>query len=180
MNGALQIDEWPWGRERILWGFDPAHAYTYKTLEPRKGRRGCASLQYHREKSESWVVFRGTAWVLVAAEGVVCTRIMRAGDLQNLPAGMIHRFTGVSDDVVFLEASTPDRHAADKSVTKDVVRLHCYRGRPCAAPRDVEEVKILARCVEVSDEAMRLIEQGHMPPEHNLPFLLEHGAYALL
>jgi mannose-6-phosphate isomerase-like protein (cupin superfamily) len=176
----IQIDQWPWGREKILWGYDLSHHYTYKVLEPKKGRAGCLSLQYHHQKSESWAIFRGVAWGMVVVQGTICTRIMRPGDLQNLPTGVMHTLTGITDDLMVLEASTPDRHAADKSVPKDVVRLHCFYGRPCVAPRDKAEAEVLARCLEIAEEALQKIDAGQLPPEYNLEFLRAHGAHSFL
>lgn len=162
----MQVDQWAWGTERIIWGFDPSHRYTFKVLEPRRGRPGCLSLQYHHEKSETWFVLRGVAWALVVCDGVVCTRILRAGDIQNLPTGTIHRLMGVSDDVCVLEPSTPDRHAADKSVPKDVVRLHCTLGREVSSPRNAEEARIVQECIARTEEAIAAIERGELPVEH--------------
>jgi len=176
----IQVDTWPWGTEKILWGFDVSHQYTYKALEPKRGKAGCLSLQYHQEKSETWVIFRGVAWALLALDGKVCTRVMRAGDAQRIDTQMIHRFTGVSEDLVVLEASTPDRHAADKNLPKDVVRLHCFMNRPCVSPRDAAEAALLKRCVEVSEEAMDFIARDKMPPEYHSDFLKAHGATSIL
>ena len=179
MSTKIKSDKWVWGQERIVWGFDPSHQYTFKILEPKKGREGCLSLQYHHQKSESWCVFAGVAWALIAVDGEVCTRIMRRGDIQNLPAGTIHRLMGVSDDVQVIEPSTPDRHAADKSVAKDVVRLHCVLGRPCDEPRDEKERELVKNAVALTEEAIACIEKGALPPEHNAEFLATRGAYSL-
>ena len=165
--GASHIDSYVWGRERILWGYDPQHRYTLKILEPEVGEQGCLSLQYHDQKSESWVVLGGTAWALVVIDGVVCTRVMQPGAVQNLPAGTIHRLMGLSSDVQVLESSTPDRHAADKSVSKDVVRLHCYLGREVSAPRDSAEQLLVDSCVLASDRALKALEAGVEPEPEN-------------
>ncbi len=176
----VQVDTWVWGNEKILWGYDLSHKYTYKTLEPKKGRLGCLSLQYHHEKSETWAIFRGVAWALVVVDDTVCTRIMRPGDVQNLAALAVHTITAISDDLVVLEASTPDRHAADKSLPKDVVRLHCLFGRPCVKPKDDREAAMLKRCIDVIDEAMLCIDRGKLPPEYSRAFLDTHGAFSIL
>ncbi|NDC37224.1 MAG: hypothetical protein EBZ48_04135 [Proteobacteria bacterium] len=176
---GVQVDTWVWGRERILWGFEPSHKYTFKILEPKRGRAGCMSLQYHLEKSESWLVLRGELWTLFVVDGKVCTRIMRAGDGQNILTGMIHRMAGVTDDVQVAEPSTPDRHAADKSVLKDVVRLHCVHGRPCDAPRDSVEAALLQESIRISEEAMVAIDAGQRPREYNPEFLLGRGSFRI-
>ena len=172
----MQVDVWPWGREQIIWGFEPSHEYTLKILEPKKGRTGCLSLQKHDGKSETWICLRGIAWTLVVADGVVCTKLMRPGDVQNLDKGVIHRLMGVTDDVQVLEPSTPDAHAADKTAPKDVVRLHCMMGRECTDPINEKETEIVKRCIEVSEEACAFIDRGELPPEHNAEHLCGRGA----
>lgn len=176
---AIAVDEWSWGRERIVWGYAPTHQYTFKVLEPKRGRAGCLSLQYHHRKSETWFTLRGVGWALIIVEGVICTRLLRAGDIQNLETGVVHRLMGVSDDLQVLEPSTPDAHAADKSVPKDVVRLHCVFGREVAAPRNAEEARLVAQAAETTEEAIAAIESGALPVEYNLELLMRHGAFRL-
>ena len=60
----IQTDSWVWGNERIIWGYDSSHQYTFKILEPKRGHSGCMSLQYHHVKSETWLVLRGQLWTL--------------------------------------------------------------------------------------------------------------------
>lgn len=172
---APHKDTWPWGNELVIWGYSPEHKYTFKILEPKKGRAGCLSLQYHHEKSESWLCVRGIAWALVVVADQVCTRILRAGDVQNLPTGCIHRLMGVSDDVQVAEPSTPDRHAADKSAPKDVVRLHCVLGRDVAKARTPAEATIVTRAIEITEEAIAAIEKGTIPKEYNPQIVMGFG-----
>lgn len=175
----MKTDDWVWGRELVIWGYDPGHKYTFKILEPRKGRDGCLSLQYHNEKSESWLVLRGTAWALLVMGGTVCTRLMREGDIQTIEAGVIHRLMAVTADLRVAEPSSPDRHAADKTAPKDVVRLHCIMGRPVVSPRDPREEAIVKKCIEYTEEAIACIEKGVEPPEYEVDLLKLHGAEAL-
>lgn len=175
----MKKDEWVWGRELIVWGYDPSHRYTFKILEPKKGRQGCLSLQYHDEKSETWLCIRGTAWALVVADGKVCTRLMRPGDIQVLPAGVIHRLMGVTDDVQVAEPSSVDIHAADKETAKDVIRLHCVMGREAAPARSEYEKNIVRKCIEYTEEAIIAIEKGDLPVEHDGSYLLGRGAEKL-
>ena len=172
----MKIDEWIWGNEKVIWGFDPSHQYTFKILEPKVGRLGCLSLQYHDKKSETWLLFRGAAWALAVVDGIVCTRIMRAGDVQPLPQGIIHRLMGLTSDVQVIEPSTPDKHAADKNVTKDVIRLHCVLGREVSAPRNETEKKIVDECIQRTEEAIAAIEAGKEPKEYNVEVLNRLGA----
>lgn len=178
-KNSLQIDTYPWGAETIIWGFDSSHQYTFKILQPKKGRTGCLSLQYHLQKSESWYVVDGTVWALVVVDGVVCTRIMKAGDIQNLGSGVIHRLMGVSESSKVLEPSTPDAHAADKSVVKDVVRLHCMQGRAVVSPRTEEEAQIVKKAIQITEEACAVIEKGEMPQEYNLERIMGVSGFSI-
>ena len=172
-------DNWIWGSESILWGFEPKHRFTVKVLEPKAGRLGCLSLQYHKEKEETWIPIRGVAWALVVIDGVVCTRILRPGDVQNVKVGTLHRLMGVTDDVMILEPSTIDAHAVDKSAVKDVIRLHCTLGRQVSEPADPTQADIVKRCVEVTELAIDAIEKGQCPDQVNAEHLLDHGAYKI-
>lgn len=179
LSRPFTVDNWVWGTERILWGFEAHHRYTFKVLEPKLGTQGCMSLQYHDEKSESWLVLRGAVWTLFIVGGVVCTRIMRPRDGQHIIPGVIHRLAGMTADAQVLEPSTPDRHAADKTVKKDVVRLHCVHGRPCVDGRDDEERRLVAESIAITESAMKDIEAGRTPPELHLEVLKQYGAFVL-
>ncbi len=165
MSNGTKIDIYPWGREQIIWGYASDHKYTFKILEPKPGREGCLSLQYHNEKSESWLVLRGTAWALVVIDNLVCSKLLNAGQVLNLPCGIIHRLMGVSPDVQVAEPSTPDRHAADATVVKDVVRLACVHGRECARTRSADEQQLVEECVRVTDDAIECIQSNRSPPQ---------------
>lgn len=171
-----KIDVWPWGQERIIWGYDPSHLYTLKLLEPKLGAQGCLSLQYHKHKSESWVVIRGMVWVVLADKDLVATRVMRQGDIQNLPAGMIHRMMGLSEDAQVLEPSTPDRHAADKNISKDVIRLDCLHGRAVSAASSPEQQLLVTRAVELTHQALDCLSRGQIPAEIGTQHLKALGA----
>jgi hypothetical protein len=175
----LHVDSWIWGDEKIVWGYHPSHAYTLKVLEPKKGRAGCMSLQYHDHKSETWVAIRGLIWILIAVDGLVATKIMAPGDIQNISPGMIHRLTGITADAQILEPSTPDRHAADKSVTKDVVRLHCVHGRAVVPARTPGEAMLVEQAIRYTEEAVEAIERGELPPLHNPDHLCGRGAFQI-
>lgn len=159
----LPIDNWVWGNEILVWGFKPEHEYTCKILEPKAGRLGCLSLQYHLKKSESWVVLRGIVWALIIQDEVISTRIMRVGDIQNLPAGTIHRLMGFSNDAQVIEASTPDRHAADKTIEKDVKRLHCVFNRPLDPVRNKKEQELVAEAIALTEDAISAYDSGSLP-----------------
>lgn len=172
-----KVDKWVWGNEQIAWGFDTSHKYTFKILEPKVGKDGCLSLQYHHEKSETWLVIRGEVWALVVIGDQVATKIMRPGDGQNLPTGVIHRLMGLTPDCQVAEASTPDRHAADKSVPKDVVRLHCVQGREVARPVDERMAKVTAEAIDITMQAIASIAAGKTPIEVNPELLQSSGSF---
>ncbi len=172
-----KVDRLVWGAERIVWGYSTEHQYTYKILEPKVGRVGCLSLQYHLEKSESWLVIRGRVWALVAIGDQVATKIMSVGDAQNLPTGIIHRLMGLTSDCQVAEASTPDRHVADSSIPKDVVRLHCVNGRPVSEPTSEVMGKVVKRAIELTEEAIAAIEAGREPREVNPELLQSNGFF---
>lgn len=175
--GKLHRDIWIWGTEKIVWGFDDSHGFTFKLLEPKLGRAGCMSLQYHQEKSEVWLVLRGLVWSLFVFDGLVCTRILKAGDIQTIQPGTIHRLTGITADVRIAEPSTPDKHAANKSLKKDVIRLHCVHGREVTLPKSDAEQKVLKECIRVTEEALALIDMGKTPPEYRKEHIL--GAFSV-
>ncbi len=175
----MKVDKWRWGNETIAWGFDLSHEFSFKILEPKLGRKGCLSLQYHERKSECWFVIQGIVWSLFVFDGQVCTRNMRAGDLQGIEKGIIHRMMGVTPDAKVVEPSTPDYHSADKTVEKDTRRLHCIFGRECDNPRSEEEARIVKKCIEVTEEAIACIEREELPPEYNLGVLKRNGATSL-
>lgn len=159
------LDSYVWGEEEILYGYKPEHQHTYKLLKPKKGRQGCLSLQYHLHKSETWVVAKGIAWGLTIEGDQIQTHILHPGDHLNLPAGTIHRLMAVTDDCVVAEASTPDRYAADKSVQKDVVRLHCVHGRDCVLPDEIFKSKLVLSAIHATEAAIADVENGKVPEE---------------
>ncbi|RME59616.1 MAG: hypothetical protein D6780_04840 [Candidatus Dadabacteria bacterium] len=172
---SVKVDSWVWGKEAIIWGDKLEHKFTLKVLKPKVGKEGMLSLQYHREKEEAWVVYSGKGWILLASEGEVGTRIMKPGDFQTVPRGVIHRMMGLTNDFAVIEPSTPDVHAADKSKIKDVVRLHCVFGRECEKPKSLDQQTLVERCIQISEEALCLVEEGETPPEYNLNWVLKQG-----
>lgn len=174
-----QIDEWVWGRETILWGAASTDQYTLKMLEPKVGRAGCLSLQYHDQKSESWVVWSGVVWALAIVDQQVSTRVMSRGDIQNLPTGTVHRLMSITSDAAVLEPSTPDRHAADKSAPKDVKRLHCVHGRPSDPPRSQSEAALVLEAIRVTEDAIQRVEGGNPPLELRPELMLKLGGWRI-
>jgi mannose-6-phosphate isomerase len=109
--------EKPWGWE-LIW----AHADDYlgKLLFVRAGHS--LSLQFHRQKDESWYVQEGRAEVEMGAPGEALTEseIVGPGTAFRLRPGTVHRIKAI-DDTLMLEVSTPH--------LDDVVRLEDEYGR---------------------------------------------------
>ncbi len=174
-----QVDTWAWGKETIIWGGNPSDKYTFKVLEPKKGKDGMLSLQYHHQKCETWFQLRGISWALMIIDDQVCTRLMRPGDIQNLPTGIIHRIMAVTDDCQILEPSTPDAHAADKNVPKDIVRLHCVFGRPVSPARTQKEQELIEKSILLSIQACEAVEKSTLPLEQNLDLIFGISGFSL-
>jgi mannose-6-phosphate isomerase len=109
--------EKPWGWE-LIWAH--AGAYVGKVLFVRAGQ--ALSLQFHREKDESWYVESGRAKLELGAVGdaVLKTEVIAAGASFHFPPGTVHRVTALEDTTI-LEVSTPH--------LDDVVRLEDAYGR---------------------------------------------------
>jgi mannose-6-phosphate isomerase len=109
--------EKPWGYE-LIW----AHAdqYVGKVLFVTAGES--LSLQFHREKDESWFVQSGRARLELGSAGdaVLKEEIISAGAAFHYRPGTVHRVTALEDTTI-LEVSTPH--------LDDVVRLEDRYGR---------------------------------------------------
>jgi len=109
--------EKPWGYE-LIWAL--GEAYCGKILFVRAGHS--LSLQFHREKDESWLVHAGRAKVELGAVGEKALKeeVVGAGAAFRFRPGTVHRVTAL-DDTTILEVSTPQ--------LEDVVRLEDAYGR---------------------------------------------------
>lgn len=109
--------EKPWGWE-LIWAL--TDDYCGKLLFVKAGES--LSLQFHREKDESWYVESGRARIEMAAPGetVPQTEVVGAGAAFRIRPGTVHRVTAVEDTMI-LEVSTPQ--------LEDVVRLEDSYGR---------------------------------------------------
>jgi mannose-6-phosphate isomerase len=109
--------EKPWGWE-LIWAH--AEAYVGKILFIRAGHS--LSLQFHREKDESWYVESGRAKLELGDTGdaVLNQEVIAAGATFHFRPGTVHRVTALEDTTIF-EVSTPQ--------LDDVVRLEDAYGR---------------------------------------------------
>jgi mannose-6-phosphate isomerase len=107
----------PWGSE-LIWAL--TGAYAGKILLVKEGES--LSLQFHREKDESWYVLEGRARLELgkAGEGILEQEVIGAGQAFRFPPGTVHRLTALEDTRI-LEVSTPQ--------LDDVVRLEDNYGR---------------------------------------------------
>ena len=109
--------EKPWGYE-LIWAL--SDDYCGKILFVRAGHS--LSLQFHREKDESWLVQDGRAKVELGAVGdsVLKEEVVAPGAAYRFRPGTVHRVTALEDTTI-LEVSTPH--------LEDVVRLEDAYGR---------------------------------------------------
>jgi len=107
----------PWGYE-VVWAV--SEHYAGKLLFVRAGQK--LSLQFHREKDESWYFLEGRAKVELAAAGEKATsnEVVTAGAAFRFIPGTVHRVEAIEDTTI-LEVSTPH--------LDDVVRLDDLYGR---------------------------------------------------
>jgi mannose-6-phosphate isomerase-like protein (cupin superfamily) len=109
--------EKPWGYE-LIWA--ATDIYVGKVLFVKAGHS--LSLQFHRQKDESWLVQSGRAKLELGevGESVLKEVVIAAGAAFHYPPGTVHRVTAIEDTMI-LEVSTPH--------LDDVVRLEDAYGR---------------------------------------------------
>ena len=109
--------EKPWGHE-LIW--DLTGVYCGKVLFVKKGHS--LSLQFHREKDESWLIHSGRAKLELGQVGGTMLQegVVAGGAAFRYPPGTVHRITALEDTTI-LEVSTAQ--------IDDVVRLEDDYGR---------------------------------------------------
>ena len=109
--------EKPWGHE-LIWA--KAEQYAGKLLFVRAGQ--ALSLQFHREKDESWYVLEGRAELQLgeAGQAVLTSEVVGPGAAFRFRPGTVHRVRAIEDTTI-LEVSTPQ--------LDDIVRLEDEYGR---------------------------------------------------
>jgi mannose-6-phosphate isomerase len=122
----LNLDRWaidtrrvekPWGWE-LIW--TQTDQYVGKVLFVKAGES--LSLQFHREKVESWYVQSGRAKLELgeAGEGLLNEEVVGAPAFFHFAPGTVHRVTAIEDTTI-IEVSTPH--------LDDIVRLEDKYGR---------------------------------------------------
>lgn len=111
-----RIDK-PWGYE-LVWAL--TEQYCGKLLVVNAGHS--LSLQFHREKDESWLVQAGRAKIELsnAGDAVLKEEVVGPGAAFRFVPGTVHRVTALEDTTI-LEVSTPQ--------LDDIVRLEDSYGR---------------------------------------------------
>jgi mannose-6-phosphate isomerase len=109
--------EKPWGYE-LIWAL--TDVYCGKVLFVKAGHS--LSLQFHREKDESWLIQSGRAKLELGevGEAVLEVEVVGSGAAFHYTPGTVHRVTAIEDTTI-LEVSTPQ--------LDDVVRLEDAYGR---------------------------------------------------
>jgi mannose-6-phosphate isomerase len=107
----------PWGYE-LIWA--QADTYVGKVLFVKAGES--LSLQFHKEKDESWLVYSGRAKLELGSVGepMLKQEVIAEGAAFRFRPGTVHRVTALEDTTI-LEVSTPHLN--------DVVRLDDRYGR---------------------------------------------------
>ncbi len=107
----------PWGYE-LIWAL--TDVYCGKVLFVKAGQS--LSLQFHRQKDESWLVQSGRAKLELGKVGETMLKeeVISAGAAFHYAPGTVHRVTAIEDTTI-LEVSTPH--------LDDVVRLEDAYGR---------------------------------------------------
>jgi mannose-6-phosphate isomerase-like protein (cupin superfamily) len=110
----MSIVERPWGKFEILHESD-----SYKVKKIWVNPNQSFSLQYHKNRYEDWIIVQGSG---IINDGWK-TRNCIVGDRFHIPPENIHRATGGSDGLVFIEIQ---RGICDEN---DIVRIEDNYGR---------------------------------------------------
>jgi mannose-6-phosphate isomerase len=113
----------PWGYE-LIWAL--TDQYCGKLLVVHAGQ--ALSMQFHREKDESWYVLEGRAEIEMAGAGekAPTREVVTPGAAFRITPGTVHRVRAIEDTTI-LEVST--------SEIDDVVRLEdAYRREGTSTP----------------------------------------------
>lgn len=107
--------EKPWGYE-LHWA--KTDRYVGKVIHVNKGH--ALSLQYHRKKDETIMLWSGKILFEIEENGQLVGRELKPGDSFHVTPPTVHRMTAIEDSDI-MEVSTPE--------LDDVVRLKDLYGR---------------------------------------------------
>ena len=106
----IEKEERPWGRFFVI---HSEQKYKIKRIEVEP--QGKLSYQYHKKRSETWIIIQGEC--LITLDGV--TNKYLNGDTITIPQGMKHCIENKGKDiVVFIEVQTGTYFGED-----DIVRI---------------------------------------------------------
>ncbi|MCS6893214.1 MAG: hypothetical protein NZO16_01385 [Deltaproteobacteria bacterium] len=168
----MKVDFWVWGTETIVSGENDD--FTIKILEPKDGLSGVLSLQAHEKKHEYWIIKSGKGIAQFIVADSVLTVIATSNMIFKIAPNLPHRLGSLSHLKV-IEVSTLDEHSLDKNKSKDVVRYHCFHGRPCLKPNSRKFNELVSRSVE--EFVNTLNTQKVIEQKKNLVRLSEAGIF---
>ena len=110
-------DERPWGNYKVL-NREPGH--WIKRIEVKPGQR--LSLQYHRDRSEEWIIIQGNGEVTVKNK----KWIVHAGSHIHIGVKTPHRISngGILTNLIFIEVAIGTDLRED-----DIIRIQDDYGR---------------------------------------------------
>ena len=108
----------PWGE---FYGWDTGAKWYVKTLYVKPGKR--LSLQYHRHRSERWILVKGDLTAVIVKDGVRAEHSLKVGETFIVHKGTIHRLVSKKGGVV-VEVAIGSSFNED-----DIVRLEDDHGR---------------------------------------------------
>lgn len=117
MGNSDRGEHRPWGCYEVL--SDEMAGHKVKRISVRPGKR--LSLQYHRKRSEHWIVVSGTG--LVTVDGRELS--LGPGESVDIPRQAPHRIENIGDEpLVFIEIQQGEYFGED-----DIVRIEDDFGR---------------------------------------------------
>ncbi len=106
----IEKEERPWGRYYVI---HDEQNYKVKRIEVEPGQR--LSYQYHKKRSETWVIVKGKGIVIIDEK----KQNVSEGETILIQKKSRHRIENISDDqLVFIEVQTGTYFGED-----DIVRL---------------------------------------------------------
>jgi quercetin dioxygenase-like cupin family protein len=124
-NRYKMVDK-KWGKE--VWLVNKEYCGKLLIIEKKKR----CSIHHHKKKAESFLLISGQVLLQYGGE----RKLLRAGDIVDIPVNTIHRFTGITELSEMMEFST--HHEENDS----------YRTTESGEVPDQEWTELLALCNE--------------------------------